>query len=316
MSDNSLINSFSDLIEFLAFSFSLLILFAILFYIYKNSITSKINKVKSSYKNSLECKRILSKDRNRLFTDYFWYDFNTFVYLNVIFALIFAIVLVLDNVISSAIGFLITTLYIYFIIWTKEKYQKFPDIAKERLESFENSIKEALKKELSVYGQDIEYFSSFDKIKDLNKSIVIFETPTSVSKIKFPPFGKSKNIIKTRKLTFLVVGEDFIIVCTNATEFNLLYPKRGDIKKKCAEIKSLGGCEEYLLQNICDFEIQGKILIAKSCLGEDKEIFTGGKLKDMVRLLRIRLKNIPKDYSKVFSTILSQEKNREEKQNS
>ena len=191
--------------------------------------------------------------RNRL--DYFWKESMTFAWiaLFLIFFILLGLAIGTSLSILSSVIFLFITLF--FGIFAIRSYNAFEGKAKVRLIEFEDSVRVAINSEISFNGDNIQSFSNEDEAFDTKPQI--FEFPTAITKIAFPPLEKNAkkyNIISTRKIEFLVLSREYFTICRNATTFSLLIPAQDGPPKKCAEKKGIGGdCNEFYysqMQNV------------------------------------------------------------------
>ena len=153
----------------------------------------------------------------------------------------------------------VTLCYIPFLVFARKSYLWFPKEAKKRLESFEKSITEAIKKEITFEGDKIQKFASQDEEFDSEPKIFTF--PVNIKKFDYPLFENrppKKTVISERKLEFLVLSREYFSICKGATPFNLLNPKLGPIPKKCPEIRACGECNEYYYSQMQNVEYDGK----------------------------------------------------------
>ena len=191
--------------------------------------------------------------RNRL--DYFWKESMTFAWISLFLIFFILLGLVIGTFISivSSVIFLFITLF--FGIFSIRSYNAFEAKAKARLTEFEESVRSAINSEISFNGDNIQTFSDADEAFDTKPQV--FEFPTSVTKIAFPPLeknAKKHNIVSTKKIEFLVLSREYFSICRSAGTFNLLSPAQDGAPKKCAEKKgSAGDCNEFYysqMQNV------------------------------------------------------------------
>jgi len=217
---------------------------------------------KSALTNEQECRK---QKRKELFDNwyyFFWSNPMRFVWISiaVIFLILLGIAFGTFWWVLASVFF--TLLYIPFFIFARRSYLWFPKVAKERLDAFEKAIIDGMKKEVTFEGDRIQKFSKEDSEFDTEPQI--FQFPTHVTKFDYPLFetrAPKKPIVKTRKLEFLVLSNEYFSICKNATEFNLLDPKKAPVPKKCAYVKGAGECNEYYYSQMQNVEYDGKAII-------------------------------------------------------
>ena len=146
-----------------------------------------------------------------------------------------------------------TALSVLFLFFSYQSYKKFPQKAKAELDKFEKTIMDAVKKEVSFDGDNIQIFSNEDEEFDTQPKIFAF--PVEVTKIPFPPFqmmAKKQEIIATRKHEFLVLSREYFSIGKNASKFNLLKP----VPPKAGEF------DEYYYSQMRNVKYDG----AKECI--------------------------------------------------
>ena len=223
-----------------------------LYYLLTRKVNSKQAEWGTAHACAKENRRIYM--RNRL--DYFWKESMTFAWISLflIFFILLGLAIGTTMSIVSSVIFLFITLF--FGIFSIRSYNSFEAKAKEQLKVFEDGVRASIDSEISFNGDNIQSFSNEDEAFDTKPQV--FEFPTAVTKIAFPPFEKNaKNykIISTRKLEFLVLSREYFSICRGASTFNLLAPAQEGPAKKCAEkVKGGGGdCNEFYysqMQNV------------------------------------------------------------------
>lgn len=163
--------------------------------------------------------------------------------------------IVVNHTAGLLLSIIVAFAFVAFLWWSRQSYLQFPQKAKEQLDAFEKVIVASIANEISFKGDNIQSFSHEDS--EFDTSPKIFSFPVGVSKIPtYPLFEKNPKkhtIISTKKLEFLILSREYLSICKGATAFNLLNPARGDITKKCAEIKGAGECHEFyysLIKNV------------------------------------------------------------------
>jgi len=225
-----------------------------LYYLYY-LLTRKVKGKQAAWETAQACskenRRIAM--RNRL--DYFWKESMTFAWISLFLTFFILLGLVIGTTISllSSVIFLFITLF--FGIFVIRSYNTFEEKAKIRVTEFEEDVRSAIHSEISFNGDNIQSFSDGDEAFDTKPQV--FEFPTAVTKIAFPPLeknAKNYNIVSTRKLEFLVLSREYFSICRGASTFNLLAPAQDGAPKKCAEKKGGGGdCNEFYysqMQNV------------------------------------------------------------------
>ena len=188
----------------------------------------------------------------------------------------------------------ITLCYIPFLVFARKSYLWFPKYAKEKLESFEKAVIEAIKKEVTLEGDNIQKFSDKDNEFDTEPKLFIF--PVNVKKFDYPIFERypiKKTIISERKLEFLILSREYFSICKSATLFNLTDPKRGPVAKKCPELKGGGECNEFYYSQMQNVEYDGKAIVIKYNTGTPDVSFQckkGPMQKNAMKALKEKLR--------------------------
>lgn len=229
-------------------------LFVALYYLYY-LLTRKIKGKQAAWGTARACAAENRRINMRNKLDYFWKEPMTFswIMLFLIFFTLLGFILGTKIGVISSVIFLIITLV--FLIFSIKSYKNFEQKAKARIVEFEKDVRSAIDAEISFNGDNIQSFTDADEAFDTKPQI--FEFPTSVTKIAFPPLernAKKHTIISTRKIEFLVLSREYFSICRGAGTFSLLAPGQAGADKKCAEKKGSGGdCNEFYysqMQNV------------------------------------------------------------------
>ncbi len=219
------------------------------------------NTTKATLSNEKEC----LKAKRQEFIDnwylFFWSSPKRFIWITIFFLFLILLGMAINGFGGILFSVFVTICYIPFLVFARKSYLWFPKIAKERLNDFEKAITNAIKKEITFDGDNIQKFS--DKDDEFDTSPTIFTFPVNVKKFDYPIFEKNpikKTVISERKLEFLVLSREYFSICKGATPFNLLNPKRGPIPKKCPELKGGGECNEYYYSQMQNVEYDGKAI--------------------------------------------------------
>jgi len=211
------------------------------------SITTSYSKKKTDISNNSGCRKALHQQTIRNWTDYFWSNKDRFLWIS-IFLLFFVLLGVsIGNYFSMLFSVVMAIVSGFFLIFAYRSYKAFPTKAAEKLSNFEETIRTAIKNEISFDGDNIQHFSDTDEAFDTEPQV--FSFPVEVTKISYPPFetrAPKQTIIATRKLEFLVLSREYFSICKSATKFDLLNPARAGAPKKCSELPGVTGeCHEY-----------------------------------------------------------------------
>lgn len=207
---------------------------------------AKIKKRKGLKTNKKACKQVERAIWIRNHTDYFWSDSSRFAWISIFMIFFIALGIVSEHTVGYLFSISVGFFFLFFLWFAQRSYIQFEDKAKAQLSAFENTIKNAIRKEISFEGDNIQRFSDQDYICETD--VKIFEFPIQKKTVPFPPFEdnvKKQPIILSRKLEFLILSREYFSICKGATTFNLLDPARAGVPKKCAEIKAPGECHEY-----------------------------------------------------------------------
>ena len=227
-------------------------------------LDDKIKRKKTARNVKIACRKVRWQIALRNAIDYFWKD--TKIVTRIALALIALILLGLTTdtvlgILSSIVFTLIAGLFAFFAY---KSFFEFEAKTKERLDEFENRIREAVEKEAGVIEAATAGMRDIDGKPVLKPEV--FEFKSSVTKIPFPPTEKKvkkQKIIRTRRLEFLILGVNYFSVCKGATLFNLLQPPQEDAEKLCAEKKgALGECSEFYYTQVQRIEYD----LAKECV--------------------------------------------------
>ena len=242
----------------------LLIIFLGFLYVINLILNSKYKKKKGALQNSSACRKALSKHKRRLYTDYFWSNHMRAAWIMLFLLFFIALGFALDSTTTIIISLILSFITLLFLLFAIRSYRNFPSKAAEKLKTFEEQVENAIKKEISFDGDNIQSFSKDDDAFDTNPKI--FSFPVGVTKIAFPPFEKDAKkhpIISTRKLEFLILSREYFSICKGAATFNLLNPAREGVPKQCAEKAGSGGeCHEHYYSQMRNVEYDDK----KECI--------------------------------------------------
>jgi len=172
-----------------------------------------------------KAKTLQKTKRNKNYTDYFWSDKDRFIYISIFLLFFIFLGLAIENYYSIMFSIVMTVISVLFLIFAYQSYKNFPEKASSELKKFETTIKQAVEKEVSFEGDNIQIFSNDDD--EFDTAPQIFEFPVEVSKIPFPPFemmAKNQEIIATRKFEFLVLSREYFSIGKGASKFDLLNP--------------------------------------------------------------------------------------------
>jgi len=271
------------------------------------------NGTKAKLNNELECQKLKRKQLFDNWYYYFWSNPKRFIWITIFFLFLILLGMAIGGFGGILFSVFITLWYIPFLIFARKSYLWFPKYAKAKLESFEKAVTEAIKKEITFEGDNIQKFSATDEEFDTEPKIFIF--PVNVKKFDYPIFEKNpvkKTIISERKLEFLILSREYFSICKGATPFNLINPKRGPVAKKCPELKGGGECNEFYYSQMQNVEYDGKAIVIKYNTGTPDVSFQCKKgpvqknamkaLKEKLRLTeRQRLKKIQehRDYEDI-----------------
>jgi len=217
------------------------------FFLLKIMLAPQYNNKKTTMSNSRACKKALQEHKKRLYIDYFWSDHMRAAWIMLFLVFSMALGFAINTTISLIFSLIFVIITIFFVLFAIRSYKQFPIIAKERLDKFEAQVKDAVDKEVTFEGDNIQVFANKDE--EFNTQPQVHSFPVGVKKIPFPPFEKvvaKQPIIAERKLEFLILSREYFSICKSAATFNLLNPARNDIKKQCSEKPGTSGeCAEY-----------------------------------------------------------------------
>jgi NADH:ubiquinone oxidoreductase subunit 3 (subunit A) len=224
------------------------------------------------------------KANRRRYIQFYWLKPLRFIWTSIILSFFLLLGIALNNIFGLVILVISFVLFISFLVFAWKSYHWFPAKAKEKLDTFEKTLKNAIDKEMSFDGDNIQKFTDDDKGFDTTPQI--FSLPVSTTKFKFPPYESNpikQPIVKTRKIEFLVLSREYFSVCQNTTEFNLLNP----VKKIL-----LGECHEYYysqIQNV-KYENGGIKIIYYHESGDEDIVFKGKKNPAIMKALKEKLR--------------------------
>jgi len=293
----------------------IIILVGSFIYVTLNSIKKKLSILKENRTNKKECEKAKRLDIKRRYTDYFWAQPMWFIIISLAFFMLYTISLFIYDATGVWLFVLIFALYLVFVLNAILSYINFPKIAAERFNEHKQAIINSICNDLNSHRDRVnEFLAKYHLDTDARSSkedcidnMIIH--PTGVSKFDFPPYLKfdapKKNVIAKSTLQVIVLERDFMFVCPNTTEFDLLHPKRGDLKKKCAYTRAAGECEDifYSLIKYIAYEdeaiklyfwndIEEPKIIAKVAKKEDAKP-TIARIREKIRLVeRQRLNKI------------------------
>jgi len=207
------------------------------------------------------CEKLKISDLKRNYTHYFWYNGWRFIVVSLGFFLIYMLSLFYYDESGYMWFVLIFVLYLVFVRYAIKWYIEFPQKAGDALKEHEDAIINAVCKEVAEHADMINEFLakySLDITDDYNSKEECLKNmikhPTAVKKVNYPPFIKmadpKKPIVSERKIQFIVLERDFMLVCLGATIFNLLQPKRLIPKKMCAYDRKAGPCKDIFYSTI------------------------------------------------------------------
>ncbi len=188
-------------------------------------VSAKKSELDVARAKKKKAKNALKAKRKRNYIDYFWTDKDRFLWISIFLLFFIFLGLSIHTYISIMFSIVMTALSVFFLLFAYQSYKKFPAKAKAELDKFESTIMNAVKKEVSFEGDNIQLFSNEDK--EFNTQPQIFSFPTEVTKIPFPPFqmmAKKQEIIATRKFEYLVLSREYFSIGKGASKFNLLAP--------------------------------------------------------------------------------------------
>ena len=226
----------------------------------KYMLIPKYDARKANMTNKAACRRANFAIWLRNWTDYFWSNYMRAAWIMLFLIFFIALGIALSNIWGYIFSFIMTIITIAFIIFARKSYINFPKKAAERLKKFEDEVIEAIEKEISFEGDNIQVFASKDDEFDTKPQIFTF--PVEVTKIDFPPLetrAPKKPIIATKKLEFLILSREYFSTCQGAAKFDLLHPKQAPENKQCAELKGTAGeCNEYYYSQMQNVEYDEK----------------------------------------------------------
>ncbi len=251
------------------------------------------NTTKTTLTNEKECLKAKRQQLIDNWTKYFWSNPKRFIWITIFFLFLILLGMAIGGFGGILFSVFITLCYIPFLVFARKNYLLFPKYAKEKLDSFEKAITDAIKKEITLEGDNIQKFSDTDGEFDTEPKL--FKFPVDVKKFDYPIFEPNpakKTVIAERKLEFLVLSKEYFSICKGATPFNLLNPKRGPIPKKCPELKGGGECNEYYYSQMQNVEYDGKAIHIIYNTGTPDVSFAckKGTQKDAMKALKEKLR--------------------------
>jgi len=215
--------------------------------------------------NKEKCYKVKRQDFINNWTKYFWSNKWRFVWISVFFLFLILLGIAIGGFGGILFSVFIALCYLPFLWWARKSYVLFPKYAKEKLASFEEAIKNAIKKDTeTLKGDNIQKFSDTNNEFDIKPQI--FNFPVGVEKFDYPLFEPNpvkKTVIKRRKLEFLVLAKEFFRVYKNATTFDLINPARAPLPKGCVELKGAGPYKEHYYSQMQNVEYDGKAIVIK-----------------------------------------------------
>ncbi len=218
-----------------------------------------LTTTKATLTNKEECLR----KKRKIFVDnwylFFWSNPKRFIWITIFFMFLILLGMAVGGFGGILFSVFVALCYIPFLVFARKSYVWFPKEAKKRLDSFEKAVTDAIKKEITFDGDNIQKFASKDK--EFDSAPQLFTFPVGIKKFDYPIFENrppKKTVISERKLEFLVLSREYFSICKSATPFNLLNPKLGPVPKKCPELKGGGECNEYYYSQMQNVEYDGK----------------------------------------------------------
>ena len=239
-----------EIMIYIALALGILVLAALIIFFILKLLKLYLEKRGVERSNRSACRKVKWKKIFRNWTDFFWSNSMRFAWITLLLVSIifYSLVIYMRFHIEKGLGIsiLFSIITLIFFVFAYKSYIKFEEKAKKRLTEFENKIKEAINKEISFEGDNIQSFSK--DYSDMDTNETIFEFPVDPKKIDFPPFETrppKKKIIASRKLEFLILSREYFSICQSATPFDLLNPAEGPVKKGCPPKTASGECNEH-----------------------------------------------------------------------
>jgi hypothetical protein len=258
----------------------MLIMLGLLFLAFLGSIAYSLNtkfaKKKTAMKQNTTCSKELNAHKIRLYTDYFWSEGgDRFIWISIFLIFFMFLGVSIGNLVGIIFSIIATIVTVSFFLFAYRSYINFPIKAKAKLDAFEKGIEAGINKEISFEGDNIQSFS--DKDEEFDTKPQVFKFPVEVTKIPYPPFGKTagkKPITSTQKLEFLILSREYFSICKKASKFNLLNPARAPIPKGCVELPGGGGeCDEYYYSQMRNVQYDGKAIRIIYSDGQEDAVF-------------------------------------------
>ena len=227
-------------------------------------LDDKIKKKKTARNTRIACRKVKRQIALRNWIDYFWKDTKTITRIALSLIVLILLGLATDTVLGILSSIVFTLIAGLFAFFAYKSFFEFEAKTKERLDQFENTIRQAVEKEAGMIEAATAGMTDAHGQPVLKPEV--FEFNASVKKIPFPPLekdSKKQKIIRTRRLEFLILGVNYFSVCKSATLYNLLQPAQEDTDKLCAEKKgALGECSEFYYSQVQRIEYD----TAKECV--------------------------------------------------
>ena len=284
--------SFLDKDKFLIFAFLYIVIGSFL-YIFFKSLKKWYEVYKENMEKQSACEKAKLQDLKNRWTDYFWSSPIAFININIIFIIVYELSIWLYETTDVILYILIVTLYLAFLKFSIDKFFYFPIIANKKLQEHKDAIIDSVCKDLQQHKNDQDI-----TIKECKDNIIIHQTATE--KFNYPPFivlDKAKRQVVSKTIFQVIALEkEFMMICPNTTEFNLLKPVRADKVKKCVIVRGIGDCEDIFYSDIRDivyedgaikidfFDNRKPKIIAKVAKKEDAKT-TILKIKERRRLI-------------------------------
>lgn len=224
---------------------------------------NEYKKRKGAFVKNRDIKK-LQRDANwEDFKNFFWRDPQYFMWTTVILSFLALLGLAIGGIGGYIMSFLFFVLMGLFVYWSRQSYVRFPKIAKERLDKFNEEVRTAIHKQVSFEADNIQRFADQDSEFDTEPRI--FEFPVETKKMNYHPFNielkkGDNNMIIEQKLEFLVLSREYFSICQKAPKFNF-FNHRGDAKKKFAPKKGVpGACNEFYYSQMANVQYDGKAI--------------------------------------------------------
>ncbi len=227
-------------------------------------LNDKLRRKKDARNTKIACQKVKKTIAYRNRIDYFWKETKTVTRISLVLIILIILGIATETVYGVLSSILFTLIAGLFGLFAYKSFFDFETKTKERLDLFENRIRQAVEKEAGMI--EAATMGMMDEQGNPVLKTEIFEFNASVKKIPFPPLEKDvkeQKIISTRRLEFLILGVNYFSVCKSATLYNLLQPAQEDADKLCAEKKgALGECSEFYYSQVQRIEYD----TAKECV--------------------------------------------------